>query len=134
MRSAKTASLRKPLREGRLERTEEGFLLCAERGRDTGDPPDPSHTSEPMLRRDFIVRERRGIKKGATCNVTRQGNLRRVREWSAADGGLVLGASQYDKHIQYQVYDITKRLQPGCQRHGLLSLPRAGGVMRRPTP
>lgn len=107
----------KAIEEGRLERTEEGFLLCAERGR-TLVTADPSHTSEPMLRRDFMVRNGAALKR-ARLYVTARGIYDGyVNGAPLTEDWFTPGASQYDKHIQYQVYDITKRLQPGANAMG----------------
>ena len=90
----------KAIEEGRLERTEEGFLLCAERGR-TLVTADPSHTSEPMLRRDFMVRNGAALKR-ARLYVTARGIYDGyVNGAPLTEDWFTPGASQYDKHIQY---------------------------------
>ncbi len=72
---------------------------------------DPSNTSIPMLRRVFRVRE--GLKK-ARLYATARGIYELQLNGGVVEGSLLApGYTQFDKRLQYQVYDVTDSLQTG---------------------
>lgn len=88
--------------------TQEGFLVSG--GIVTA---DPSHSATPALRRDIRLKKDVSVAK-ARLYVTARGIYecyvegRRVGEdWFQP------GASQYDRHLYYQTYDITQQAQAG---------------------
>lgn len=72
---------------------------------------DPSHHSMPLLRTGFSVKE--GLKK-ARLYVTARGVYQgQVNGADLSQDWLQPGANQFDKHLDYQIYDITQKLLPG---------------------
>lgn len=72
---------------------------------------DPSHHSMPLLRTGFAVKE--GLKK-ARLYVTARGVYQgQVNGADLSKDWLQPGANQFDKHLDYQIYDITQKLLPG---------------------
>jgi len=74
---------------------------------------DPSRVSIPMLRRSFQVA---GGKKLADARlyVTARGIYEgHINGEKLSEDWFQPGASQYDKHLYYQTYDLTRRLTPG---------------------
>lgn len=73
---------------------------------------DPSHGSMPLLRREFQVRH--GL-RGARLYITARGIYEgQVNGAALSEDRFQPGAGQYDKHLGYQVYDLTDRLNPGA--------------------
>ena len=74
---------------------------------------DPSRHSIPMLRRDFQVAENKGV-SGARLYITARGIYDcRINGRAVTTDWLSPGASQYDRHIHYQTYDVTELLEHG---------------------
>lgn len=82
---------------------------------------DPSHTSIPMLRRVFSVGK--GLRKArlyATARGIYQGELNGS---PLGEGWFHPGASQYDKHLFYQTYDVTGLVKEGKNAMGFILAP-----------
>lgn len=74
---------------------------------------DPSAHSIPMFRRDFSVEKGREVSR-ARLYITARGIYDcRINGQAVTDTWLNPGASQFDKHIMYQTYDVTGLLQEG---------------------
>lgn len=74
---------------------------------------DPSAHSIPMLRRDFSVDDKKEI-VGARLYITARGIYDcRINGKEITDTWFNPGASQFDKHIMYQTYDVTDLLRSG---------------------
>ncbi len=72
---------------------------------------DPSNTSIPMLRRKFSLEKN---VESARLYVTSRGIYElHINAQKYGDSWFNPGASQYDKHIMYQTYDITENLRKG---------------------
>lgn len=73
---------------------------------------NPSHTSEPILRRTFILQE--GQVRRARLYATARGIYEcRVNGHKITDTWFNPGVTQYDRHLMYQTYQIEQFLQPG---------------------
>lgn len=100
-------NLRKPCAELLSVDTENGKILKGE----CVEVSDPSCHGLPMLRRNFTIS---GKIKSARLYASARGiyecsiNGRRISEEYFAPG-----ASQYDKHLMYQTYDVTDMVQEG---------------------
>lgn len=89
---------------------------------------DPSHTSLPLLRREFAVGEglakarlyvtARGIYQGE-LNGRALGNV----SFTGMEDWLNPGAAQFDKHLYYQTYDVTGMLRAGKNAMGFALAP-----------
>lgn len=74
---------------------------------------NPSVYSLPMLRRNFQVAEDRKL-VAARLYITARGIYDcRINGRAVTETWLNPGESQYDKHIQYQTYDVTDMLEQG---------------------
>lgn len=72
---------------------------------------DPSHHSMPLLRRRFSVKE--GLMK-ARLFITARGIYQgQVNGHPLSEDWFQPGANQFDKHLDYQIYDLTPQLFPG---------------------
>lgn len=74
---------------------------------------DTSCHSIPMFRRDFAVSPQKEVAKGRLYITARGCYDCRINGFEVTDTWLNPGAMQYDKHIQYQTYDVTGFLQKG---------------------
>lgn len=100
-------NLRKPCAEILALDTEHGKCLSGERM----EVSDPSCHSMPMLRRNFSVR---GKVKRARLYATARGIYEcSVNGQRIGNEYFAPGASQYDKHLMYQTYDVTEALREG---------------------
>ena len=74
---------------------------------------DPSHSATPMLRRDIRLKE--GVPAvSARLYITARGIYEcHVGGQRVGEDWFQPGASQYDKHLYYQTYDITKHAKAG---------------------
>ncbi len=80
---------------------------------------DPSAHAIPMLRRDFEVSGGKGL-ASARLYITARGIYDcRINGEPVTDTWLNPGASQYDKHIMYQTYDVSGLLKPGANGIGI---------------
>lgn len=80
---------------------------------------DTSCHSIPMLRREFMISPEKELAK-ARLYVTARGCYDcRINGLEVTDTWLNPGAMQYDKHIQYQTYDVTGLLQKGANGIGI---------------
>lgn len=80
---------------------------------------DPSRHSLPMLRRDFKVEEGKTV-SAARLYITSRGIYDcRINGRAVTTNWLNPGASQYDRHIQYQTYDVTELLKYGVNGIGI---------------
>mgnify|MGYP002705271017 FL=1 len=66
-----------------------------------------------MFRRDFAVSPQKEVAKGRLYITARGCYDCRINGFEVTDTWLNPGAMQYDKHIQYQTYDVTGFLQKG---------------------
>lgn len=87
--------------------TETGLRLSGECRR----VQDPSRHGLPMLRRDFTV-------EGEVASARLYATARGIYECSLngqrlGDAYFAPGASQFDRHLLYQTYDVTQNLRPG---------------------
>lgn len=74
---------------------------------------DPSNTSVPMFRTTVNVDENKKLSR-ARLYITSRGIYDcRINGKEITERLLSPGITQYDKRMNYQTYDITKRLQPG---------------------
>lgn len=80
---------------------------------------DISCHSIPMLRRDFEIPSQKEITKGRLYITARGCYDCRINGFEVTDTWLNPGAMQYDKHIQYQTYDVTSLLQKGGNGIGI---------------
>ena len=74
---------------------------------------DISCHSIPMLRRDFEISPEKELAKGRLYITARGCYDCRINGFEITDSWLNPGAMQYDRHIQYQTYDVTDFLQKG---------------------
>lgn len=72
---------------------------------------DPSCHALPMLRREFTVKK--GLAKARLYATARGIYGCRVNGSRIGDTFFAPGASQFDKHLMYQTYDLTESLNPG---------------------
>lgn len=80
---------------------------------------DPSAHSIPMLRRDFQVEMDKQVLQ-ARLYITARGIYDcRINGEAITDTWFNPGASQYDKHIMYQTYDVTRLVQNGSNGIGI---------------
>ena len=80
---------------------------------------DPSHTSIPMLRREFDIEEK--PVRSARLYATARGIYEcRVNGEELTDTWFNPGATQYDRRIMYQTYDITPYLKAGKNAIGVI--------------
>ncbi len=80
---------------------------------------DPSHTSIPMLRREFDIADK--PLKAARLYITARGIYDcRVNGNEITDTFFDPGQTQYDKTLMYQTYDLTDRLHPGKNAIGVI--------------
>lgn len=79
---------------------------------------DPSCHSLPMLRRVFNVRE--GLTRARLYATARGIYGCRINGNRISDEYFAPGASQFDKHLMYQTYDITDQLTAGMNTFGCI--------------
>ena len=72
---------------------------------------DLSHGGVPMLKRDFELKE--GIARARLYATARGVYDCTINGAAISDRRFEPGASQFDKHLQYQVYDVTSMLKAG---------------------
>jgi alpha-L-rhamnosidase len=73
---------------------------------------NPSHTSEPILRRIFTLKKKQ-LQKARLYATARGIYECRINGQSVTDTRLNPGVTQYDRHLMYQTYRIEHLLQPG---------------------
>lgn len=79
---------------------------------------DTSHTSVPMLRRDLTLD---GQPASARLYITARGIYDcRINGAAVTQDRLTPGASQYDRHLYYQTYDVTALLHAGRNAIGVI--------------
>ncbi|MBC2839319.1 alpha-L-rhamnosidase [Robiginitalea sp. SC105] len=83
---------------------EEGLLLTA----------DPSHSAAPMLRRAFIL-EDKPIARARVYATARGIYELHLNGNRVGDYYFTPGLTQYNRHHQYQVYDVADQLQAGSE-------------------
>ena len=72
---------------------------------------DMSHGGVPVMHRDFEIKH--GVKKARLYATARGVYDCEINGAPLSDRRFEPGASQYDKHLQYQVYDVTGMLKNG---------------------
>ncbi|WP_035797890.1 alpha-L-rhamnosidase [Butyrivibrio sp. MB2005] len=80
---------------------------------------DPSHTSIPMLRKEFDVTDKK-IKKARLYATARGIYECRINGSKVTDTWFNPGATQYDRHLYYQTYDITEQIKEGKNAIGVI--------------
>lgn len=100
-------NLRHPRNEIASLDTEEGIVLTGENQRTV----NPSRHSIPMLRRDFEVKA--GVAKARLYATARGIYECSINGKRVGDEYFAPGASQFDKHLMYQTYDVTAYLKEG---------------------
>ncbi len=80
---------------------------------------DPSHTSIPMLRKEFDIADKK-IKKARLYATARGIYECRVNGNKVTDTWFNPGATQYDRHLYYQTYDITEQIKEGKNAIGVI--------------
>ena len=79
---------------------------------------DPSCHALPMLRRKFTVNKE--LKKARLYATARGIYSIRVNGAKIGDGFFAPGASQFDRHLMYQTYDVTEALKHGTNIIGCI--------------
>ena len=79
---------------------------------------DPSCHALPMLRRKFTLNKE--LKKARLYATARGIYSIRVNGAKISDGFFAPGASQFDRHLMYQTYDVTEALTPGTNIVGCI--------------
>lgn len=74
---------------------------------------NPSAHSIPMLRREFCIDKEKKVKSARLYATARGVYECYVNEKKVGNEWLTPGASQFDKHLYYQTYDITELLKEG---------------------
>lgn len=80
---------------------------------------DPSHTSIPMLRRVFTVKNK-AIRKARLYATARGIYECRINGTSVTDTWFNPGETQYDRHLMYQTYDIEEFIHAGENAVGVI--------------
>lgn len=79
---------------------------------------DPSCHALPMLRREFSVKN--GLKRARLYATARGIYECRINGGRVDDAYFAPGASQFDKHLLYQTYDVTEQLHEGENAMGCI--------------
>lgn len=81
---------------------------------------DPSHTSIPMFRAAFRTDSGRKIRRARISLTSRGIYTCQVNGAPVTDAFFAPGASQYDRRLNYQTYDITDRIRTGENAVGVI--------------
>ncbi len=81
---------------------------------------DPSHTSIPMLRRSFAVREDSALVSARLYAAARGIYECSINGQKVTDTWFNPGQTQYDRRMMYQTYDITDLLKAGKNAIGVI--------------